>query len=72
VEIGAAYIGDPKVAVTLAGTACYTYEGTPYCSAVATNSMIQSNLAAQVQKLNKDAEDARFFPLLSLGFAYRF
>ena len=72
VEIGAAYIGDPRVAVTLAGTACYTYEGTPYCSAVATNSMIQSNLAAQVQKLNKDAEDARFFPLLSLGFAYRF
>ena len=34
--------------------------------------MIQSNLAAQVQKLNKDAEDARFFPILSLGFAYRF
>lgn len=72
VELGAAYVGDPKVAVNLAGTACYTYEGTPYCSDVATNSMIQSNLAAQVQKLNKDAKDARFFPLFSLGFAYRF
>ncbi|MFY9746721.1 MAG: hypothetical protein WA891_00580 [Acidobacteriaceae bacterium] len=72
VELGAAYIGDPKVAVNLAGTACYTYEGTPYCSNVATNSMIQSNLAAQVLKLNNDAKDARFFPLLSLGFAYRF
>ena len=56
----------------LAGTACYTYEGTPYCSNVATNSMIQSSLAAQVLKLNNDAKDARFFPLLSLGFAYCF
>lgn len=72
VELGFAYVGDPKVVVNLAGNACYTYEGTPYCSNVATNSMIQSNLAAQVQKLNKDAADARFFPLLSLGFAYRF
>jgi hypothetical protein len=72
VELGFAYIGDPKVAVNLAGTACYTDAGTQYCSDVSTNSMIQSNLAAQVQKLNKDAEDARFFPILSLGFAYRF
>jgi hypothetical protein len=72
VELGFAYVGDPKVAVNLAGNACYTYQGTPYCSDVATNAMIQSNLAAQVQKLNKDAADARFFPLLSLGFAYRF
>jgi hypothetical protein len=72
VELGFAYIGDPKVAVNLAGTACYTYQGAPYCSNVATNSMIQSNLAAQVQKLNNDAADARFFPILSLGFAYRF
>jgi hypothetical protein len=72
VELGFAYIGDPKVAVNLAGTACYTDAGTQYCSNVATNSMIQSNLAAQVQKLNKDAEDARFFPIISMGFAYRF
>jgi len=71
-EIGAAYIGDPKVTINLAGTACYTYEGAPYCSNVATNSMIQANLAAQQQKIAKDADDARFFPILSTGFAYRF
>jgi hypothetical protein len=72
VELGFAYIGDPKVAVSLQGTACYTYEGVQYCDNVATDPMIQSNLSAEVQKLNKDAEDARFFPIISLGFAYRF
>ena len=71
-EIGAAYIGDPKVTINLAGTACYTNEGAPYCANVATDPMIQANLAAQQQKIAKDAEDARFFPILSTGFAYRF
>jgi hypothetical protein len=72
VELGAAYVGDPKVALNLAGTACYTYEGLPYCANVATNSMIQANLLAQQQKIAKDAQDARFLPIVSLGFAYRF
>lgn len=72
VEFGAAYVGDPKVAIKLAGTACYTYEGVPYCSDVATNPMIQSNMLAQQQKIAKDISVARFFPILSAGFAYRF
>jgi len=72
VELGFAYIGDPKVAVSLSGIACYTYQGTQYCDNVATDPTIQSNLTAEVKKLNKDAAVARFFPILSLGFAYRF
>ncbi len=72
VEIGAAYIGDPKVSLNLAGTACYTDQGTTYCDNVATDPMIQANVTAEEQKLNKDAADARFFPILSLGFACRF
>lgn len=72
IEFGFAYVGDPKLAINLQGTACYDYQGQNYCSNVATNQMIQTNLAAQQQKMNKDVQPIRFFPLLSTGFAYRF
>ena len=72
VEIGFAYFGTPRVALTLNGTACYDYQGQNYCSAVATNPTIQANLMAQQQKISKDVSPARFFPLISTGFAYRF
>lgn len=71
-EAGFAYVGDPKFVLNLQGTACYTYQGTPYCDNVATDANIQSNLAAEVKKINNDAADARFFPILSQGFAVRF
>lgn len=72
VELGFAYVGDPKVALNLNGTACYSYEGTPYCANVATDPTIHANVVAQQQKIQNDAAPARFFPILSAGFAYRF
>ncbi len=71
-EVGFAYVGDPKFVLNLQGTACYTYQGTPYCDNVATDSNIQSNLATEIKKINDDAAPARFFPILSQGFAVRF
>ncbi|MGB9144838.1 MAG: hypothetical protein WCC14_03375 [Acidobacteriaceae bacterium] len=71
-DVGFAYVGDPKVSLKLAGTACYDYEGQDYCSDVATNAMIQSNLAAQQQKIANDAAPARFYPLVSVGLAFNF
>jgi hypothetical protein len=71
-EVGFAYVGYPKFQLNLQGTACYNYQGTPYCDNVATDSNIQSNLATEIQKINKDAAPARFFPILSQGFAVRF
>ncbi len=71
-EVGFAYIGDPKFVLNLQGTACYTYQGTPYCDNVATDSQVQSNLAAEQAKINHDLVVARFFPILSQGFAVRF
>lgn len=72
VELGFAYVGDPKVNLTLAGTACYNDQGQNYCENVATDSTIQSNLAAQRQKIANDISPARFFPIFSLGMAYSF
>ncbi|HEY1807416.1 MAG TPA: hypothetical protein VGG42_02585 [Acidobacteriaceae bacterium] len=71
-EVGFAYVGDPKVALNLNGTACYTSQGVPYCADVATDPTIHANVVAQQQKLANDAAPARFFPILSTGFAYRF
>ncbi|HEX3661509.1 MAG TPA: hypothetical protein VHU89_08750 [Acidobacteriaceae bacterium] len=72
VELGFAYVGDPKVALDLNGTACYTSQGVPYCANVATDPTVHANVVAQQQKLASDAAPARFFPILSTGFAYRF
>jgi hypothetical protein len=72
VDLGFAYVGDPKVALNLNGTACYAYQGAPYCANVATDPTIHANVVAQQQKLANDAAPARFFPILSTGFAYRF
>lgn len=72
VELGFAYVGDPKVNLTLAGTACYNYQGQNYCDNVATDSMIQSNLAAQRQKIANDVSPARFYPIFSVGPAFSF
>lgn len=71
-DVGFAYVGDPQVKVALNGTACYDYQGSYYCSDVATDPLIQANLAAQVKKMNKDVSPVRFYPLISTGFSYRF
>jgi hypothetical protein len=72
VELGFAYVGDPKVNLSLAGTACYNDQGQNYCDNVATDSMIQSNLAAQRQKIANDVSPARFYPIFSVGPAFSF
>lgn len=71
-EVGFAYAGAPKTLLNLTGTACYNDQGQNYCSDVATNPMIQANVVAQQQKLANDVAPARFFPILSTGFAYSF
>jgi hypothetical protein len=69
-EIGFAYIGDPTLLLNLKGMTC-EMQG-QFCVDVATNPEIQSNLKAQQMKYQKDADDARFFPIVSVGFAYSF
>ncbi|MGC2617946.1 MAG: hypothetical protein WA414_02835 [Acidobacteriaceae bacterium] len=70
VELGFAYVGDPKVALNLTGTACDPNGS--YCQSIATTPQIQANVLAQQMKIAKDAQPARFYPLVSLGLAYSF
>uniref|UniRef100_A0A372IRG9 Outer membrane protein beta-barrel domain-containing protein n=2 Tax=Paracidobacterium acidisoli TaxID=2303751 RepID=A0A372IRG9_9BACT len=69
-EIGFAYVGDANLVLNLHGTACDA-QGRG-CENVADDPGVQANLKAQQQKYQSDANDARFYPVMSVGFAYSF
>lgn len=69
-EAGFAYVGDPKVALNLSGSVCDT-SGT-YCRSIASDPTVQANITGQQEKIAKDAQPARFYPILSIGLAFNF
>jgi hypothetical protein len=70
VELGFAYVGDPKVALNLSGTVCDP--SGENCQTIASSTTVQANIAAQQLKIENDAKPARFYPIFSLGLAYSF
>jgi hypothetical protein len=71
VELGFVYQGAPKVSIVLAGRACDT--STLNCRDVKTDTGIQSNLAAQQKIVSDDiGQYFRFYPVVSIGFGYKF
>ena len=69
-EVGFVYMGDPMVNLNFAGTACNASgQG---CEQVTKDSTFQSNVNADRVKLQKDANYARFYPVISIGYSYRF
>lgn len=75
-EAGVAFIGDPKVDVSLAGWACADQAQTECFNVADTTNpqaaTIQSNLTAQVGKWTNDIDLLRFYPIGSIGLAYSF
>ena len=69
-EMGFAYIGDPQVNLNFSGSVCDP-NGLG-CESSTSDPAFQSDVAAEKSKIQKDANYARFYPILSLGFAYRF
>lgn len=69
-EMGFAYLGQPTTLLSFAGSVCDS--GMQGCQSIATDPSAQANVAAEQQKFQKDATYARFFPLISQGFAVRF
>lgn len=67
-EIGAAYLGAAQMNIQLAGTAC-TKDG---CFNAATDPDTQANLHREEESLNGELAKYKLYPLVSLGFAYRF
>lgn len=69
-EVGFAYLGQPTTVLTFTGSVCDS--GMQGCESIASDPEAQANVAAEQQKFEKDARYARFFPLISQGFAVRF
>lgn len=67
-EIGFDYVGRPTVALNLAGSACQPAG----CAPVASNATIQANIKGEQTMLQNDLSGFRFWPVASIGVAYRF
>ena len=69
-EMGVAFHGSPRASLSLAGSAC-DVTGVN-CRNVATDSTVLSNLTSEVNKLNNTASPYKVWPIISLGFGYKF
>jgi hypothetical protein len=67
-EIGIQYVAAPTVSYTLAGTGCLNYTAGVYSNC---GPIPQSNISDQVQQIQSDLYDLRFFPIFSIGLGYR-
>lgn len=68
VEFGAAYMGAPQMRLHLHGTSCTT-DG---CFDNATDPSTLNNIKDEQTEINNDLRYTKFYPVLSLGFGYRF
>lgn len=69
-EIGAEFVGQPKLTLNLSGTACQV--NTVNCFNAATDPQFQSNVRGEEQQINDDLKALQVFPILSIGVGYRF
>ncbi len=67
-EIGVQYISTPHINLALSGTACT--QG--YCQPTSQNAEFTADLAQENVDLNNDISPLRFYPIASIGFAYKF
>lgn len=67
-EFGVAFTGSPKIDVTLAGRACQQ-DG---CFNFEDNADAQQSLRNEVRDINDTLSSIPVYPILSLGFGYRF
>ncbi|HTV13214.1 MAG TPA: hypothetical protein VME68_00785 [Acidobacteriaceae bacterium] len=70
IDLGFAYVGEPKVALNLSGTVCDT-DGSN-CQTIASSPTVQANVTAQQAKIQNDVSPARVFPVFHIGLAYSF
>lgn len=71
IEAGIAFVGLPQMKLALSGTACLDAAQT-MCEDAATNTTILSDIVTQQNKINDKAKYAQYWPILSIGFGYRF
>jgi len=69
-EVGVAFQGSPKATLSLAGNVCDA-PGVN-CRPAATDSGVQSNIISEQNKVDNSMSFFKAYPIISLGFGYKF
>jgi hypothetical protein len=69
-EIGFIYTGAPRTALAFVGSACDPTG--VFCRNIASDPTIQANIQAERDKINKDLDAVKIYPVISVGFAVNF
>lgn len=69
-EFGVAFQGSPKATLALAGNVCAS-PGTN-CVSAATDPTVQSNVVSEQNKINNSMSLFKAYPIISVGFGYKF
>jgi len=73
VELGVAFQGSPKSTLNLTGNVCNAPSGSLLRSCMSTsNSTVQSNVVAEQGRINKSMSPFKVYPIISVGFGYKF
>ena len=70
VEFGVAFQGSPKATLGLTGSACDSTGVN--CRAVASDPIIQSQILSEQNKINSSMSFFKVYPIMSVGFGYKF
>jgi hypothetical protein len=71
-DAGVVFVRSPLIQLDLVGNAC-TISQTAGCSPIATTPSVESNLMAEQTKLNNTAASyLKYWPVIRLGFGYKF
>ncbi len=70
-EAGVVFQGSPNAKLNLAGSSCLI-NATTGCVNAATDPGVQSNVQSEQTKLNNDLSPFKYYPVISIGFSYKF
>ena len=69
-DVGVVFQGAPKATLNLTGSTC---DSTGHvCLPIAGNPVVQSSIQAEQTKINRDLNFFRYYPVVMLGFGYKF
>ena len=67
-EAGVIFQRAPQAKLTLNGSACIG----GICQPAASNPLVENRIQAEQDKINRDLDLLRFYPVISVGFGYKF
>jgi hypothetical protein len=70
VEAGVVFQGSPKATLNLTGNVCDLSE--KHCAPISADPMAQSAIQAEQNKLSNDVSPLQYYPVLRVGFGYKF